>query len=137
MNISYTYSQSNIFGKLIKIYDKHNIHLHIPEGAVPKDGPSAGITMTTAMLSAVTQIPVRADVAMTGEVTLRGRVLPIGGLKEKLLAARMAGMKVVLVPEENRSDVEELDEEITQGVTIKYVENIKQVLKEALVLQEN
>lgn len=93
--------------------------------------------MTTAMLSAVTQIPVRADVAMTGEVTLRGRVLPIGGLKEKLLAARMAGMKVVLVPEENRSDVEELDEEITHGVTIKYVENIKQVLKEALVLQEN
>ena len=120
-----------------EFYDKHNIHLHIPEGAVPKDGPSAGITMTTAMLSAVTQIPVRADVAMTGEVTLRGRVLPIGGLKEKLLAARMAGMKVVLVPEENRSDVEELDEEITQGVTIKYVENIKQVLKEALVLQEN
>ena len=120
-----------------EFYDKHNIHLHIPEGAVPKDGPSAGITMTTAMLSAVIQIPVRADVAMTGEVTLRGRVLPIGGLKEKLLAARMAGMKVVLVPEENRSDVEELDEEITQGVTIKYVENIKQVLKEALVLQEN
>lgn len=120
-----------------EFYDKHNIHLHIPEGAVPKDGPSAGITMTTAMLSAVTQIPVRADVAMTGEVTLRGRVLPIGGLKEKLLAARMAGMKVVLVPEENRSDVEELDEEITQDVTIKYVENIKQVLKEALVLQEN
>ena len=120
-----------------EFYDKHNIHLHIPEGAVPKDGPSVGITMTTAMLSAVTQIPVRADVAMTGEVTLRGRVLPIGGLKEKLLAARMAGMKVVLVPEENRSDVEELDEEITQGVTIKYVENIKQVLKEALVLQEN
>ena len=120
-----------------EFYDKHNIHLHIPEGAVPKDGPSAGITMTTAMLSAVTQIPVRADVAMTGEVTLRGRVLPIGGLKEKLLAARMAGMKVVLVPEENRSDVEELDEEITHGVTIKYVENIKQVLKEALVLQEN
>lgn len=120
-----------------EFYDKHNIHLHIPEGAVPKDGPSAGITMTTAMLSAVTQIPVRADVAMTGEVTLRGRVLPIGGLKEKLLAARMAGMKVVLVPEENRSDVEELDEEITQGVAIKYVENIKQVLKEALVLQEN
>ena len=117
-----------------EFYDKHNIHLHIPEGAVPKDGPSAGITMTTAMLSAVTQIPVRADVAMTGEVTLRGRVLPIGGLKEKLLAARMAGMKVVLVPEENRSDVEELDEEITHGVTIKYVENIKQVLKEALVL---
>ena len=114
-------------------YEKHSLHLHIPEGAVPKDGPSAGVTMTTAILSAVTGIPVRADVAMTGEVTLRGRVLAIGGLKEKLLAAKMTGTKVVLVPLENKADVEELDLEITDGITIKYVETINQVLKEALV----
>ena len=116
-----------------EFYDKHNLHLHIPEGAVPKDGPSAGVTMTTAILSAVTGIPVRADVAMTGEITLRGKVLPIGGLKEKLLAAKMAGMKTVLVPEENKSDVEELEAEITDGLSIVYVENISQVIKEALV----
>ena len=135
--LSYVRSISEGYGIDAEFYTKHDIHIHIPEGAVPKDGPSAGITMAIAMLSAITDRAVRADVAMTGEITLRGRVLPIGGLKEKLLAARMAGMKVVLVPEENRSDVEELDEEITHGVTIKYVENIKQVLKEALVLQEN
>lgn len=115
-----------------EFYDKHNLHLHIPEGAVPKDGPSAGVTMTTAILSAVTGIPVMADVAMTGEITLRGKVLPIGGLKEKLLAAKMAGMKTVLVPEENKSDVEELEAEITDGLSIVYVENISQVIKEAL-----
>ena len=114
-------------------FDTHSIHLHIPEGAVPKDGPSAGVTMTTAMLSAVTGIPVHADVAMTGEVTLRGRVLPIGGLKEKLLAAKTAGMKKVLVPSENRSDVEEFDEEITGGMEIVFVSEMKQVLEHALV----
>lgn len=100
---------------------------------MPKDGPSAGVTMTTAMLSAVTGIPVHADVAMTGEVTLRGRVLPIGGLKEKLLAAKTAGMKKVLVPSENRSDVEEFDEEITGGMEIVFVSEMKQVLEHALV----
>ena len=114
-------------------FETHDIHIHIPEGAVPKDGPSAGVTMTTAMLSAVTGIPVHADVAMTGEVTLRGRVLPIGGLKEKLLAAKTAGMKKVLVPSENRSDVEEFDEEITGGMEIVFVSEMKQVLEHALV----
>ena len=122
--------------KCIRVTDK-NLFEYLGKEKYRPDKANKHPEVTTAMLSAVTQIPVRADVAMTGEVTLRGRVLPIGGLKEKLLAARMAGMKVVLVPEENRSDVEELDEEITQGVAIKYVENIKQVLKEALVLQEN
>ena len=109
-----------------------DIHLHIPEGAVPKDGPSAGITMATAILSAFTEIPVLPDVAMTGEITLRGRVLPIGGLKEKLMAANNAGMKKVLVPSDNENDVEELDKEITDGMEIVYVSDMKQVLSNAL-----
>ena len=135
--IALTYVRSITSGRKYKVeqeyFDTHSIHLHIPEGAVPKDGPSAGVTMTTAMLSAVTGIPVHADVAMTGEVTLRGRVLPIGGLKEKLLAAKTAGMKKVLVPSENRSDVEEFDEEITGGMEIVFVSEMKQVLEHALV----
>lgn len=114
-------------------FGKHDIHIHIPEGAVPKDGPSAGITMATAMLSALTGIPVRSDLAMTGEITLRGRVLPIGGLKEKLLAARKAGIRMVLVPDKNRPDVEELDAEITQQLDIRFVSSMDQVLDYALV----
>ena len=115
-------------------FANHDIHLHIPEGAVPKDGPSAGITMATAMVSAVTKKPVDAKTAMTGEVTLRGRVLPIGGLKEKVLAARMARIKKVLVPEKNRPDMGELSKEITEGLDIVYVKDMEQVLLEALVL---
>ena len=115
-------------------FSRHDIHIHIPEGAVPKDGPSAGITMSTAMLSAITGTPVRADVAMTGEITLRGRVLPIGGLKEKLLAAGKAGIRTVLVPEKNRPEVAELDEEITAGLEILFMETMEDVLREALVL---
>ena len=110
-------------------FEKHDLHIHIPEGAVPKDGPSAGITMATAMLSAVTGQKVRADIAMTGEITLRGRVLPIGGLKEKLLAAKSAGMKTVLVPEENKEDVEELSLEITKGLEIIPVSHMEEVLR--------
>ena len=116
-----------------EFFSKNDIHIHIPEGAVPKDGPSAGITMTTAMLSAMAKIPVRADVAMTGEVTLRGRVLPIGGLKEKLLAAKKAGMKLVLVPVKNRPDVEELDKEITEGMEIRFVTEMAEVIEQAFV----
>ena len=115
-----------------EFFAKNDIHIHIPEGAVPKDGPSAGITMATAILSAVTEIPVRADVAMTGEITLRGRVLPIGGLKEKLLAANRAGMRTVIVPAENRLDVGEISEEIKQGMEIVYAESMRDVLKVAL-----
>ena len=113
-------------------FEKNDIHLHIPEGAVPKDGPSAGVTMTTAIISAITGKPVRADVAMTGEITLRGKVLPIGGLKEKLLAAKLAGVKTVCVPKENEVDVSELSAEITGGLKIVYVKDIKEVLKVAL-----
>lgn len=112
---------------------KHDIHIHVPEGATPKDGPSAGVTMATAILSAVTGKEVRADVAMTGEVTLRGRVLPIGGLKEKLLAAKQAKAKIICVPEQNRKDVEELEDEITSGLEIYFVEHVKDVFKQAFV----
>ena len=114
-------------------FEKHDIHLHIPEGAVPKDGPSAGITMATAMLSAVTNRKVCANVAMTGEITLRGRVLPIGGLKEKILAARMARVITVLVPDKNRPDIGELSEEITEGLKIVFVKEMPEVLKEAFI----
>ena len=113
-------------------FEKHDIHIHIPEGAVPKDGPSAGITMATAMLSAVTEKKVLAQVAMTGEITLRGRVLPIGGLKEKILAAKMAHIKIVLVPDKNRPDIGDLSKEITRGLRIVYVKTMEDVLKEAL-----
>ncbi len=114
-------------------FRKHDIHIHIPEGAVPKDGPSAGVTMATAMISAITEIPVRADVAMTGEITLRGRVLPIGGLKEKLLAARNAGMKTVFVPIKNKPDVEEISAEIKKGLEICFAETMSDILPGALV----
>lgn len=114
-------------------YEKHDIHIHIPEGAVPKDGPSAGITMATAMLSAIINVPVDAKIAMTGEITLRGRVLPIGGLKEKILAAKIAGIKKVLVPEKNRPDIDEISDEIKEGIKIIYVKTMEEVIKKALV----
>ena len=115
-----------------EFFEKHDLHLHIPEGAVPKDGPSAGVTMAVALLSAVAGIPVRADVAMTGEITLRGRVLPVGGLKEKILAAKNARMKTVLVPEKNREEIAEMSEEITGGLNIVYLETVRDALREAL-----
>lgn len=129
--LSYVRSVAEGYGVKHNYFDKHDIHIHIPEGAVPKDGPSAGITMATAMMSAVTGRLVSAKTAMTGEVTLRGRVLPIGGLKEKLLAARMAHMEKVLVPVKNRPDVEELSKEITKGMDIVFVKTMDEVLKEA------
>lgn len=134
--ISYIRSISREHGIADDFFNEHDIHVHIPEGAVPKDGPSAGITMATAMFSAITGKKVRADLAMTGEVTLRGRVLPIGGLKEKLLAAKNAGIKTVLVPKENERDVEELSTEITKGLEIIPVEHMDEVLKLALTKEE-
>ena len=131
--ISYIRSVAKEYGIKEEFFRKHDMHIHIPEGAVPKDGPSAGITMATAMLSAITRVPVRSDVAMTGEITLRGRVLPIGGLKEKLLAAKKAGISTVLVPAENRPDVQEMEREITGGLEILFVEKMEEVLRAALI----
>ena len=129
--ISYIRSVAEKYHIDADFFKEHDIHIHIPEGAVPKDGPSAGITMATAMLSAITEVPVKADVAMTGEITLRGRVLPIGGLKEKLLAAKSAGIEKVLIPFENQADVEEMEKEITEGLEIVPVKTMEEVLKQA------
>ena len=125
-------SRSNALGIPVDFYQKHDIHMHVPEGATPKDGPSAGIGMCTAMVSALTKTPVRADVAMTGEITLRGEVLPIGGLKEKLLAAHRAGIKIVIIPEENRKDLVDIPKNIRDKLDIRPYRWIDQVLETAL-----
>lgn len=132
--LSYIRSISDKYDIKPEFYKEHDIHIHIPEGAVPKDGPSAGITMATAMLSAITQKPVRADIAMTGEITLRGRVLPIGGLKEKLLAAKNIGIKTVCIPKDNEKDLEEISNEITDGMEIIPVDRFEQVEKQAFAV---
>ena len=131
--MSYVRSIGEEYRIPMETFKENDFHIHIPQGAVPKDGPSAGITMATALFSAITEKPVRSDVAMTGEVTLRGNVLPIGGLKEKILAAKMAGIKEVLVPEKNKKDIEEIAQEIKEGLSITYVKNMKEVLAYALV----
>ena len=133
LGISYIRSISKEYQIAEDYFGKNDIHLHIPEGATPKDGPSAGITMATAVLSAITGKKVHSKVAMTGEITLRGRVLPIGGLKEKLLAAKNAGIKKVIIPEKNRLDFEELEKEITEGMEVICVTSMEEVLKHALV----
>ena len=130
--ISYIRSVASDYDISPEFFQENDIHVHIPEGAVPKDGPSAGITMATAMLSAIIGREVRADVAMTGEITLRGHVLPIGGLKEKLLAAKYAKIRQVLVPKQNKPDIQEMDDEILDGLKISFVENMNEVLHEAL-----
>ena len=131
--LSYVRSLTEQAGVDAEFFEKHEFHLHVPEGAVPKDGPSAGITMATAFYSMMTNIPVWADVAMTGEISLRGRVLPIGGLKEKLLAAKQAGIKLVLIPKDNESDLAEISTEITEGMKVIPVSKMEEVLKYALV----
>jgi ATP-dependent Lon protease len=131
----YVRSRATDLGIKPPLFDTRDIHLHVPEGATPKDGPSAGIAMATAIVSLMTGIPVRNDVAMTGEVTLRGRVLPIGGLKEKLLAALRSGIKMVLIPEENTRDLKEIPENVTQGMEIIPVSRMDEVLSRALIRQ--
>jgi len=133
IGLSYIRSIASSYKIRQDFFTKHDIHLHIPEGAVPKDGPSAGITMATAMLSAIAGIPVDCNIAMTGEITLRGKVLPVGGLKEKMLAAKTAGIMKVFVPKDNESDIMEIPEEIREGMTFVFVSDIKEVLKEALI----
>jgi ATP-dependent Lon protease len=134
---SYVRSRATRWGLPPDFYEKVDIHIHVPEGAVPKDGPSAGITMVTALVSALTQKPVRKDIAMTGEITLRGNVLPIGGLKEKLLAAQRAGLSRVLIPEENVKDLYDVPEEILRDVAIVPVDHVDQVLRLALNIESD
>jgi ATP-dependent Lon protease len=130
---SYVRSRAIAFGIEPPMFDKRDIHVHVPEGATPKDGPSAGVGMVTAIVSTMTGIPVRKDVAMTGEITLRGRILPIGGLKEKLLAALRGGIKTVLIPEENAKDLVEISENVKKGLEIVPVSRMDEVIKRALV----
>jgi len=134
--MSYVRSRAEALGLSPDFYQNLDIHLHVPEGAVPKDGPSAGVTMTTAITSALIKIPVKRDVAMTGEVTLRGRVLAIGGLKEKLLAAKIAGIKTVLIPKDNVADLKKIPIEIKEGIQIIPVDHVDQVLRLALSLEK-
>ncbi|MBL4614996.1 MAG: endopeptidase La, partial [Magnetovibrio sp.] len=130
---SYVQSQATNFGILPPIFHKKDIHVHVPEGATPKDGPSAGVGMVTSIVSVLTGIAVRKDVAMTGEITLRGRVLPIGGLKEKLLAALRSGIKTVLIPADNEKDLAEIPDNVTKGMKIIPVARVEEVLEHALV----
>jgi ATP-dependent Lon protease len=132
--LSYVRSRADRFGIDKKFAETNDIHIHLPEGAIPKDGPSAGVTMCTALVSALTRIPVRHEVAMTGEITLRGRVLPIGGLKEKVLAAHRAGLKTVLIPKDNRKDLREIPRRVRDKLHIVAVEFMDEVLREALAL---
>jgi ATP-dependent Lon protease len=131
--LSYVRSRAGTLSVDKDFHQDHDIHLHVPEGAIPKDGPSAGITLATAIVSALTGIAVRPDVAMTGEITLRGKVLPIGGLKEKVLAAHRAGMTQVIIPAENEKDLKDVPEEVLEDLTIHFVETMDEVLRIALV----
>ena len=131
--LEYVKSHAGEMGIPNEVFEKWNIHLHVPEGAIPKDGPSAGITMATALVSALTQRQVKPNIAMTGEITLRGKVLPVGGIKEKILAAKRAGITDIIICEENRRNIEDIPEMYVTGLTFHYVKDIKDVLDIALL----
>ena len=131
--MTYVRTRAEHFGLNAEIFEKHDIHIHLPEGAIPKDGPSAGITLATSIVSAFTKTPVRADIAMTGEITLRGRVLPIGGLKEKLLAANRYGIKTVCIPKENEKDLIDVPKMVRKALEVIPVEHVDEVLNNALI----
>jgi ATP-dependent Lon protease len=133
--MSYVRSRAERFGLEKKFHETCDVHIHVPEGAIPKDGPSAGITMATALVSALAKIPVRRDLAMTGEITLRGRVLPIGGLKEKAMAAHRGGIRTILIPKENEKDIREIPKKVKREMQIIPVEHMDEVLRQALVLE--
>lgn len=130
--LEYIHAHASLFGISEEMFENWNVHIHVPEGAIPKDGPSAGVTMVTSLVSAFTQRKVRKNLAMTGEITLRGKVLPVGGIKEKILAAKRAGIKDLILCEENRKDIEEIKAEYLKGLTFHYVEDIRQVIDIAL-----
>ncbi|MBM2837880.1 MAG: ATP-dependent proteinase, Serine peptidase, family [Deltaproteobacteria bacterium] len=134
--LSYARSKAGEFNIPEDFYEKNDIHIHVPAGAIPKDGPSAGVTMATSLISALTKIPVSKDVAMTGEITLIGRVLPIGGLKEKALAALMAGIKTIIIPSRNKKDLEDIPKELRKKITFIFADHIDDVLKVALLKQK-
>ncbi len=135
--LSYVRSRTNRLGIADDFYEKVDIHVHVPEGAIPKDGPSAGITMATSIVSALLKLPVRRDLAMTGEITLRGRVLPIGGLTEKLLAAKRANITCVLVPKENEKNVKDVPSNILNSLRIEFVDHVDEALEKAIIVKEN
>ncbi|MCI5783941.1 MAG: endopeptidase La, partial [Bacteroidales bacterium] len=128
----YVKAHSSIFGISSELFDKYNLHIHVPEGAIPKDGPSAGITMVTSIVSAYTQKKVKKGVAMTGEITLRGKVLPVGGIREKILAAKRAGLTELILSDENRKDIMDIPEKYVEGLTFHYVKTIKEVIDLAI-----
>jgi ATP-dependent Lon protease len=134
--LSYVRAHAAEYGIDPNFFEKTDIHLHVPAGATPKDGPSAGVTMTTALISLLTQKPIRPDVGMTGEITLRGQVLPVGGIKEKMLAAHRAGLKTIFLPKENKGDLDELPEEVRKSIHFIPVEDVKEILKKAMTLEE-
>src|SRR5208282_598297 len=134
--MSYVRSRADKIGLPSDFYHKIDIHIHLPEGAIPKDGPSAGVTLATALVSALCKVPVRNDLAMTGEITLRGRVLPISGLKEKALAAHRGGIKIVLMPKENEKDIQDIPPQVLKNIILVQVEHMDDVLKQALVLND-
>ena len=136
MALEYIHAHASLFGINEELFENWNVHIHVPEGAIPKDGPSAGVTMVTSLVSAFTQRKVRKNLAMTGEITLRGKVLPVGGIKEKILAAKRAGIKELILCKENQKDIEEIKADYVKGLTFHYVEDIRQVIDLALLKEK-